>query len=107
MTKLGYCLTAELHGPNEMVEHARRAEQAGFRFALISDHYHPWTSDQGHSPFVWGVIGGIAQAPDAQPPGTGVFGAAGPVHLPGVVPAAATARRPVGGGLILRCGAGG
>jgi G6PDH family F420-dependent oxidoreductase len=72
MTDLGYCLTSELHGPNEMVEHARLAEEAGFRFALISDHYHPWTSTQGHSPFVWAVIGAIAQVTDELTLGTGV-----------------------------------
>lgn len=38
------------------------AEQHGFSFALISDHFHPWTDRQGQSPFVWSVIGGIAPA---------------------------------------------
>jgi G6PDH family F420-dependent oxidoreductase len=35
-------------------------EEAGFDAVLISDHYHPWTDEQGQSPFVWSVIGGIA-----------------------------------------------
>jgi G6PDH family F420-dependent oxidoreductase len=35
-------------------------EEAGFRSAFISDHYHPWTERQGESPFVWSVIGAIA-----------------------------------------------
>ena len=37
---------------------AARAEAAGFDFASISDHYHPWVCAQGHSPFVWSVLGG-------------------------------------------------
>jgi G6PDH family F420-dependent oxidoreductase len=36
------------------------AEEIGLTKAWISDHYHPWTDSQGESPFVWGVIGGIA-----------------------------------------------
>ena len=51
---------------------ARRAEESGFTFALVSDHFHPWIDRQGQSPFVWGVIGGIASATDRWRLGTGV-----------------------------------
>jgi coenzyme F420-dependent glucose-6-phosphate dehydrogenase len=61
MTEFGYKLSSEEHGPRELVGFAREAEQAGFSFAAISDHFHPWIDNQGHSPFVWGVLGGIAQ----------------------------------------------
>jgi G6PDH family F420-dependent oxidoreductase len=44
------------------VGQAKRAEAAGFHALWISDHYHPWIDEQGHSPFVWSVIGAIAQA---------------------------------------------
>ena len=60
MTELGYWLSAEEHPPLELVRNARRAEELGFGFAMISDHFHPWISAQGHSPFVWSVLGGIA-----------------------------------------------
>jgi G6PDH family F420-dependent oxidoreductase len=40
----------------------KRAEDAGFHALWISDHYHPWNDEQGHSPFVWSAIGAIAQA---------------------------------------------
>ena len=43
MVELGYTLSSEEHGPNTLVEHATRAEEVGFDFACISDHYHPWT----------------------------------------------------------------
>src|SRR6266511_2461397 len=63
---------SEEHAPNDLVRYARRAEQAGFTFALISDHYHPWIDSQGHSPFVWSVIGAIAHATERLRLGTGV-----------------------------------
>lgn len=72
MFELGYALSSEEHTPNNLVQYARRAEEAGFTFALISDHYHPWIDRQGHSPFVWSVIGGIAQATQRLELGTGV-----------------------------------
>ncbi len=72
MTTFGYTLSSEEHPPRALVANARRAEQAGFEFASISDHYHPWVSAQGHSPFVWSVLGGIAGATERIRVGTGV-----------------------------------
>jgi G6PDH family F420-dependent oxidoreductase len=62
MVKLGYKLMSEEHGPAELVRNARRAEQAGFDFAAISDHFSPWLEEQGYSPFAWSVLGAIAEA---------------------------------------------
>src|SRR4051794_13173177 len=62
--KIGYFLSCEEFGPHELVEQARRAQAAGFHGLWISDHYHPWNDEQGHSPFVWSVIGAIAEATD-------------------------------------------
>ncbi|WP_420310396.1 LLM class F420-dependent oxidoreductase [Streptomyces sp. YS-B37] len=62
MTEFGYFLSCEEHGPAELVEQARMAEQAGFTSLWISDHYHPWNDNQGQSPFVWSVIGALSQA---------------------------------------------
>ena len=62
MMKLGYKLMTEEHGPADLVRNARRAEQAGFDFAAISDHYFPWLEEQGHAPFAWSVLGAVAQA---------------------------------------------
>src|ERR671910_2280012 len=64
MTEFGYALSSEEHGPTVLVEYAERAEEAGFEFAMISDHFHPWTDAQGQSPFVWSMIGAIAQVCD-------------------------------------------
>ena len=62
MTRYGYFLSSEEHGPKELVEQARMAEQAGFTSLWISDHYHPWNGEQGQSPFVWSVIGALSEA---------------------------------------------
>ena len=62
MVKLGYKLMSEEHGPADLVRNAVRAEQAGFEFAAISDHFFPWLDEQGHSPFAWTVLGAIANA---------------------------------------------
>jgi G6PDH family F420-dependent oxidoreductase len=58
--RIGYKLSAEGFGPKELIRQAVRAEQAGFDFVEISDHYHPWLDVQGHSPFAWTVLGAIA-----------------------------------------------
>src|SRR5437763_1234074 len=70
--ELGFALSSEDHPPNELVRQAQIAERAGFTFGLISDHFHPWVSEQGHSPFVWSTLGGIAQATESIRMGTGV-----------------------------------
>jgi G6PDH family F420-dependent oxidoreductase len=62
MTEFGYFLSCEEHPARDLVAIARRAEEAGFRSAWISDHYHPWNDAQGESPFVWTVLGAIASA---------------------------------------------
>src|ERR687895_294258 len=61
--QIGYAISSEEHLPNDIVRHARLAEEAGFTYALISDHFHPWVDAQGHSPFVWSVIGGDDAGP--------------------------------------------
>lgn len=58
--KVGYKLFAEAYSPIELVRQAVRAEEAGFDFVEISDHYHPWLHDQGHSGFAWSILGSIA-----------------------------------------------
>ena len=64
MTKFGYFLSSEEYAPEQLLEQARLAEEAGFDALWISDHFHPWTSEQGQSPFVWSVIGALAQVCD-------------------------------------------
>jgi G6PDH family F420-dependent oxidoreductase len=70
MIQLGYHLSSEEHPAPDLVGYARRAEEAGFSYAVISDHFHPWTHRQGQSPFVWSVLGAIAQATERLRVGT-------------------------------------
>ena len=58
--KFGLTLSSEEHAPRRLVELADLAEHHGFDFVSISDHFHPWLEEQGHSPFVWSVLGAIA-----------------------------------------------
>jgi G6PDH family F420-dependent oxidoreductase len=62
--KLGYKLMSEEHGPRDLVRNAMRAEDVGFDFAAISDHFSPWLDEQGHAPLAWAVLGAIANATD-------------------------------------------
>lgn len=72
MPEIGYALSSEEASPRQLVDNARLAEEHGFGFGLISDHYLPWTDRQGQSPFAWTVIGAIAQATRRFRLGTGV-----------------------------------
>ena len=60
--RIGYFLSSEEFDPRELIAQARMAEDAGFQGLWISDHYHPWNDEQGHSGFVWATIGALAQA---------------------------------------------
>ena len=104
--ELGYALSSEEHDPLALVENARKAEEAGFAFALVSDHFHPWIDRQGHSPFVWGVLGGIAVRTERLRVGTGVTCPTIRIHPAIVAQAAATAASMLPGRFFLGVGTG-
>jgi G6PDH family F420-dependent oxidoreductase len=104
--QLGYALSSEEHGPSDLVRYAARAEEAGFTFALISDHYHPWIDRQGNSPFVWSVLGGIAGATSRLRIGTGVTCPTMRIHPAIIAQAAATIERMMPGRFFLGVGTG-
>jgi coenzyme F420-dependent glucose-6-phosphate dehydrogenase len=106
MVEIGYALSSEEHPPNDLVRYARRAEEAGFTFAMISDHYHPWIDRQGHSPFVWSVIGGIAQVTQRLRLGTGVTCPTMRIHPAIIAQAAATSAAMMPGRFFLGVGTG-
>ncbi|MFL6164460.1 MAG: TIGR03557 family F420-dependent LLM class oxidoreductase [Jatrophihabitantaceae bacterium] len=62
MTRFGYTLMTEQSGPKELLRYAVGAEQAGFDFAVSSDHYFPWLPEMGHSSYAWSVLGAVAHA---------------------------------------------
>ncbi len=65
MAKFGYTLMCEQSGPKQLVRYAAAAEVVGFDFEVSSDHYSPWLTDQGHSPYAWTVLGAVAAATDS------------------------------------------
>jgi G6PDH family F420-dependent oxidoreductase len=67
MVAFGYTLMTEQRGPSELVSDAVAAEQAGFDFEVISDHYFPWLDAQGHAPNAWAVLGAVATATQRVP----------------------------------------
>jgi coenzyme F420-dependent glucose-6-phosphate dehydrogenase len=104
--EVGYWLASEEHASRELVENARLAESAGFEFALVSDHIHPWVDAQGHSPFVWGVLGAIGQATERIRIGTAVTCPLIRMHPAIVAHAAATAQALLDGRFFLGIGTG-
>ena len=104
--EIGYALSSEECRPEDLVRSARMAEERGFAFALISDHFHPWTDRQGQSPFVWTVIGAIAQATERLRLGTGVTCPLIRTHPAVIAHAAATATALMPGRFFLGLGTG-
>jgi coenzyme F420-dependent glucose-6-phosphate dehydrogenase len=103
---IGYALSSEEHAPLDLVRYAAAAEEAGFEYALVSDHFHPWVDKQGQSPFVWSVIGGIAEATDDLRVGTGVTCPTIRVHPAIIAQAAATSAAMLPGRFFLGVGTG-
>jgi G6PDH family F420-dependent oxidoreductase len=62
MTVIGIAFSSEERSATEIVAAARKAEEAGFTAGWISDHFHPWNNEQAQSPFVWSVLGALAEA---------------------------------------------
>lgn len=62
MPKYGFTLYTEGFDPRDLVKQAVEAEDAGFDFLVISDHFHPWLPEQEHASFAWSVLGAVAQA---------------------------------------------
>ena len=90
MVRIGYTLSSEEHGPGDLLLYGRIAEESGFDFLTISDHFHPWTSRQGQSPFVWSVLGGLAVKTEEIPVMTAVTCPTMRIHPAIVAQAAAT-----------------
>src|SRR3954447_6323861 len=104
--KLGIALSSEENSPADLVRHARAAEAAGLGFGLISDHIHPWVDAQGHSPFVWSVLGAIAQQTERFRIGTGVTCPLIRIHPAIIAHAAATVACLMPGRFFLGVGTG-
>ena len=104
--RIGYFLSSEEWGPQDLVAQAVEAEEAGFDGLWISDHYHPWNDEQGHSPFVWSTIGAIAQATSKMKVTTAVTCPTIRIHPAIVAQAAATSAVLLDGRFCLGLGSG-
>ncbi|MBB4912159.1 TIGR03557 family F420-dependent LLM class oxidoreductase [Actinophytocola algeriensis] len=62
MHRFGYTLMTEQAGPRALVRHAHEAERAGFDFEVMSDHYFPWLTEQGHASNAWATLGAVTQS---------------------------------------------
>ncbi len=106
MIEIGYKLMAETFAPTEIVRQAQAAEQAGFDFVEVSDHFHPWLFSHGHSGFAWSMLGAAAQATDRIDLATGVTCPFGRYHPAIIAQAAATMALLSNGRFTLGIGAG-
>ena len=104
--RIGYFLSSEELSPGELLAQARLAEEAGFDGLWISDHFHPGNDEQGHSPFVWSVIGALAQATEKMKVTTAVTCPTVRVHPAIVAHAAATSAVLLEGRFALGVGSG-
>ena len=104
--QIGYKLATEAFGPTEIVEQARQAEQAGFDFVEMSDHFHPWLDNQGHSGFTWSMLGAMAAGTERVGLVTGVTCPSFRYHPAIIAQAAATVAILSGGRFTLGVGAG-
>lgn len=104
--EVGYSLSSEEFAPDLLVTQAKRAEEVGFGFALISDHFHPWTDRQGQAAFVCTAIGAIAVSTTRLRLGTGVTCPLIRTHPAVIAQAAATSAAMMPGRFFLGVGTG-
>src|SRR4051812_23605833 len=70
--RIGYVLSHEQYLPQQLIEHAVLAEQAGFDGVWSSDHFHPWMHQQGHATHALVTLGAMGQRTERVVMGTGV-----------------------------------
>lgn len=106
MTEFAYFCGHEQWQPEQLVRHAVLAEEAGFAYIVVSEHFHPWVDDVGASGFAFSTIGAIAQATSKVEIATGVTTPLFRYHPAIVAQAAATLDRLSGGRFHLGVGTG-
>ncbi|RZT83449.1 G6PDH family F420-dependent oxidoreductase [Pseudonocardia sediminis] len=104
--QIGFKLIAEAFSPQEMVRQAVRAEEAGFDFVEISDHFHPWLESHGHSGFAWSMLAAIAARTERIELATGVTCPTIRYHPAIIAQAAATTSLLSDGRFVLGVGSG-
>lgn len=80
--QIGYHASHEQFSPSDLLGYVKQAEQCGFRHVLSSDHFYPWSSEQGQSGFAWSWLGAALQATNAT---FGVVNAPGQRYHPAII----------------------
>ncbi|MFQ1003874.1 TIGR03557 family F420-dependent LLM class oxidoreductase [Modestobacter sp. SSW1-42] len=104
--QVGYKLATEAFSPTQVVEQTIAAEEAGFDFVELSDHFHPWLEEQGHSGFTWTMLGAMAAQTSRIGLATGVTCPMIRYHPAVIAQAAATTQILSGNRFTLGIGAG-
>ena len=106
MAKIGYAASLEQFHPNDLLDWCAQAEGAGFSAGfMVSEHFHPWTPQQGQSAFAWAFMGALGLR-TSLPFGTGVTCPGFRYHPAVVAHAAATLGAMYPGRFWLGLGAG-
>ncbi|MDP9315822.1 MAG: TIGR03557 family F420-dependent LLM class oxidoreductase [Chloroflexota bacterium] len=101
----GYAAMFEQFTPTELLRFCEVAEANGFTSVMASDHFHPWTPQQGQSAFVWSWMGALGERTQ-QRFGTGVTPPGYRYHPAIIAQAAATLEAMYPGRFWLGLGAG-
>jgi coenzyme F420-dependent glucose-6-phosphate dehydrogenase len=105
MLQLGWKAGTEQYPPDELLDYAIAAEEAGFDSIDVSDHFHPW-SERGQACFVWTWLGAVAAKTSKITLGTGVTCPILRYHPAVIAQAAATMGRFAPGRFYLGVGTG-
>ena len=105
MSHLGYAAMFEQFHPTDLLAYCRLAEQVGFDSVMASDHFHPWTPQQGQAAFVWSWLGALGATTNLRF-GTGVTPPGYRYHPAIIAQAAATLEAMYPGRFWLGLGAG-
>lgn len=82
--RFGYKASSEQFGPEELIDFAVLAEEAGFDSVFVSDHLQPWQHDGGHAPAAIPLLGAMGARTSRVLIGTSVLTPTFRYH-PGVV----------------------
>ncbi|ABG03195.1 luciferase-like protein [Rubrobacter xylanophilus DSM 9941] len=102
---VGYAAMFEQFHPTDLLRWSRLAEENGFASVMASDHFHPWTPEQGQSAFVWSWLGALGATTSLRF-GTGVTPPGFRYHPAVIAQAAATLEAMYPGRFWLGLGAG-
>lgn len=104
--RFGWLASHESYQPEDLIEQAVAAEDAGFDMVLASDHFHPWVDDVSAAGFVWSWLGAAAARTQRVEFATSVTCPLFRYHPGLVAQAAATIARLSGGRFLLGVGTG-